>query len=544
IKKTTFYEFDLADKKCKVDVEVFRKILSIFPRVPNEDFIVPPSEESLINFHYELGYKRSNNQAGKVGILWGMFHGKNVDFAKLIWKHFQYQIDYKQSKLKRQEIMPYLRFTKISINYFLSLHKSIPKGLSSRLNTIKDDGVIQRLKFVNKGEDFQEYGRAIPNTMLTDEIKQSEAYKAFIAYFIGAMPPKKTRGKRSQGKKQTVTLKKKSFISADDNIIPKPDATLELGKSINKTEVEIAEEKRHLHETHERLVTAKPTSVDESDGEPANRPIGRKRPSEQLAADMKKATKASKEALRLQQQIGDSSEGDEDDSHQSDDEYMNEDKITWLSTDEEEKGNEDDDDEDDDISIDIEETDNERTNSENGDQAMTDADKNVAEKLEEEKGDEEEEQDIDDQAQKDQVEIDIVGHLSLCHRRRSLRFNDQALAIHYVQIQQEIPLVLSTPLLDVLVLVIPPQATTTTPTPLTTPLPTPPITITTQPVASLLPAIETPDAPVPLSEALTAVLQRVLTLEKGVKKLKQVDHSIVIFKLIISQVPPAVNEFL
>nr|GEX69102.1 hypothetical protein [Tanacetum cinerariifolium] len=55
INKTTSYEFDLADKKCKVDVELFRKILDICPRVPNEDFIVPSSEESLINFLYELG---------------------------------------------------------------------------------------------------------------------------------------------------------------------------------------------------------------------------------------------------------------------------------------------------------------------------------------------------------------------------------------------------------------------------------------------------------------------------------------------------------
>ncbi|GKC26622.1 hypothetical protein Tco_1033916 [Tanacetum coccineum] len=55
IKKTTSYEFDLADKKCKVDVELFRKIHSICLRVPNEYFIVLPSEESLINFLYELG---------------------------------------------------------------------------------------------------------------------------------------------------------------------------------------------------------------------------------------------------------------------------------------------------------------------------------------------------------------------------------------------------------------------------------------------------------------------------------------------------------
>ncbi|GKC14353.1 hypothetical protein Tco_1011135 [Tanacetum coccineum] len=147
---------------------------------------------------------------------------------------------------------------------------------------------------------------------------------------------------------------------------------------------------------------------------------------EQLAADIKKAIKASKEAFRLQQQTGDSSEGagitpevldeltgkfttsskgagivlegSKDDSHQSDDEQVNEGHITWLSTDEEEKGNDDDDEDDDDRS--------------------------------------------------------------------------------------------------------------------------------------------------PPSEALTTVLQRVLTLEKDVKELKQVDHSAVIFNSIRSQVPPVVNEFL
>ncbi|GJU75037.1 hypothetical protein Tco_1266442 [Tanacetum coccineum] len=48
VKKSSFYEFDLDDKKCRVDVEPFRKIFGISQRVPNEDFNVPPSEESMI----------------------------------------------------------------------------------------------------------------------------------------------------------------------------------------------------------------------------------------------------------------------------------------------------------------------------------------------------------------------------------------------------------------------------------------------------------------------------------------------------------------
>ncbi|GJX19884.1 hypothetical protein Tco_0222561 [Tanacetum coccineum] len=323
--------------------------------------------------------------------------------------------------------------------------------------------------------------------MLTEEIKRSETYKTFLGLSIGLIPLKKTR------------------------------------------EAEIVEEEIRLHETYERLVTTKSTGVDksdESDGELANRPTGRRRPygitfrytssvskkkslgrsqklkgiqvmteEEQLAADTKKAIKASKEALKLQQRIKDSSEGAgitpkvpdeltsktlsegdsivpevpdegkgssatkayteinwvlEGDSYQSDEKDMNVDDMTWLSTDEEEKAKGDGDEEYDERRIDIEETDDERTDSENGDQAMTDAEKNVAEKVEEEKGDEEEERADDDQAQEDQAKDDIVGTL---------------------------------------------------------------VTI-------------------------------VSTLEKDVKELKQINHSAVTVEAIKSQVPPTVNEFL
>ncbi|GJS71294.1 hypothetical protein Tco_0704135 [Tanacetum coccineum] len=311
IKNSTPYEFDLAD------VKVLRKILDICLRVQGEEFVETPSEESLLTFLIELGYKGQ-------------------------------------------------------LNKLLSI----------------------------TGKDFQEYGQAIPYTMLTEEIKRLETYQTFLAMSTGLIPPKKTR-----------------------------DVALELGKLISKMEADIAEEARRVHETHEHLVIENPTGVDESDesnGEPANRPTRRRRPYGVTFRDTssvsKKKSLERKEAFRIQQLTGDSSEGDgitpevlevligktssegvEDDSYQSDEEDVNVDDITWLSTDEEEKAKGD----DDDRSIDIEETDDERTDSENGDQAMTDAEKNVAEKVEEEKGDEEEERADDDQAQEDQVEDDI-----------------------------------------------------------------------------------------------------------------------------------------
>ncbi|GKE01654.1 hypothetical protein Tco_1389637, partial [Tanacetum coccineum] len=97
--------------------------------------------------------------------------------------------------------MPFPRFTKIIINHFLNQYKSLSNLKYQHYHTIKDDGIVSRLKFVRIGKDYHEYGLPIPKTMLTKGIKQSESYQMFIKYSTGQIPPKKSRGKGSQGKK-------------------------------------------------------------------------------------------------------------------------------------------------------------------------------------------------------------------------------------------------------------------------------------------------------------------------------------------------------
>ncbi|GJU40636.1 hypothetical protein Tco_1193593 [Tanacetum coccineum] len=57
VKGTNSYEFYLANKKCVVDAEVFRKILNIFPRVQGEDFTEVPNDETTLSYLINLGYK-------------------------------------------------------------------------------------------------------------------------------------------------------------------------------------------------------------------------------------------------------------------------------------------------------------------------------------------------------------------------------------------------------------------------------------------------------------------------------------------------------
>ncbi|GJY53514.1 retrovirus-related pol polyprotein from transposon TNT 1-94 [Tanacetum coccineum] len=272
--------------------EIFMMILDIYPRVEGVDFTDVPDDDTTLAFLIKLGYKASNDKLRKsrIDILWVMFYRENVDYLELIWEDLAFQVDHRKEKRSRRENMPFPQFTKIIINHFPEQHKSLSNLKYQHYHTIKDDGIVSRLKFVRIGEDDQEYGLAIPEVMINDAIKQSESYQMFTSIPLVRFPPKKSRGKGSQRKKtaddsqETVDVfeeskpepklikrktasrrvaKKKVIISVDDNIISDdPDAALKLGKSMSLTEAEEAEVARKVHATHARIVTksiTKPT---------------------------------------------------------------------------------------------------------------------------------------------------------------------------------------------------------------------------------------------------------------------------------------------
>ncbi|GKC04061.1 hypothetical protein Tco_0995671 [Tanacetum coccineum] len=57
IKNSSSYKFKLDKKKCTIDVKVFRDILKICPRLPNQEFDAPPSDEEIVTFIKELRHK-------------------------------------------------------------------------------------------------------------------------------------------------------------------------------------------------------------------------------------------------------------------------------------------------------------------------------------------------------------------------------------------------------------------------------------------------------------------------------------------------------
>ncbi|GJW59624.1 hypothetical protein Tco_0108959 [Tanacetum coccineum] len=67
IKNKSSYKFKMDKKKCTIDVEVFRDILQICPRLPNQEFDALPSDEEVVSFNKELGHKRDIKSVTDVG---------------------------------------------------------------------------------------------------------------------------------------------------------------------------------------------------------------------------------------------------------------------------------------------------------------------------------------------------------------------------------------------------------------------------------------------------------------------------------------------
>ncbi|GJY16851.1 retrovirus-related pol polyprotein from transposon TNT 1-94 [Tanacetum coccineum] len=235
-----------SNKKCTVNAEVFRTILDIYPRVEGVDFTDIPDDDTALTFLIDLGYKGPLNRHTN------MF----VDHMHQPWR------------------------TLAAI-----INKCLSGKIASndKLRKSRIDILWGMLKFARIGEDYQEYGLPIPDVMLTDAIKRSVSYQKFIKYSTNQIPPKKSKGKGSKGKKtgdesqETIDVseeykpepkpakkktsskrrvKKKLTLSADDNIIyDDPDDALDLAKSISQTEAEEAEATRKVHATHARIVT-------------------------------------------------------------------------------------------------------------------------------------------------------------------------------------------------------------------------------------------------------------------------------------------------
>nr|GEY58965.1 retrovirus-related Pol polyprotein from transposon TNT 1-94 [Tanacetum cinerariifolium] len=209
--------FKTDTKKHIVDLESFREMLHISPRVPGQSFAELPFEEEIMEFLRFLGHSAQiktltdvnvnklyqpwrsftavinkcltgkstgfdSLRLSQAQILWGLYHRRHVDYAFLIWEDLVYQVEHKNQK--KSNAMYYPQFTKVIIHYFMTKKPSIPRRNKVNWHYVRDD------------------------------ILNTKAYKEYYAYATGEVAPK-----------PKASARKKKGSSASSTTPPTPIAT-------------------------------------------------------------------------------------------------------------------------------------------------------------------------------------------------------------------------------------------------------------------------------------------------------------------------------
>ncbi|GKB77655.1 hypothetical protein Tco_0944550 [Tanacetum coccineum] len=200
------YQFKIDKKRLSVDMEVFREIHQICPRLMIKNIMKPPSsqQENLLLHQGTWTTLHPINKClsgkitsldeiclSKAQILCGMYYKKNIDFVALLWEDFAFQIDNRDAK--KQEKMYHPGFIKAIIHHFLSKGKSISMRNRMFMHTAHDDCILGTMRFVFKDKDTQVNGVLIPTVMTTLKIRDSPAYQTYLAFATEATTPKSKR---------------------------------------------------------------------------------------------------------------------------------------------------------------------------------------------------------------------------------------------------------------------------------------------------------------------------------------------------------------
>nr|GEY06743.1 hypothetical protein [Tanacetum cinerariifolium] len=132
--------FKMDNKKHILNLESFRDMLRIYPRVHGQTFDEPLFEEEILAFIHFLGH--------------------NAAIRTLTDEHFVYQVKHKNIKKSNEMYYPW------------------------------DDHMFSTIKLVSRHQNTQLFGALLPIELTNEEIRSSNAYKEYYAIATGAAPPK------------------------------------------------------------------------------------------------------------------------------------------------------------------------------------------------------------------------------------------------------------------------------------------------------------------------------------------------------------------
>ncbi|GJS45700.1 hypothetical protein Tco_0595821 [Tanacetum coccineum] len=193
--------FKLNGKSHAANVDNFRDMLKICPKLPCQKFEEPPFKEEILPLIRDLGHTGDIKVLSDVNINhmhqpWGslgMYYNKHIDYVYILWEDFMFQVENKDSN--KNNDMFYPRFTKVIVDYFIAKDPSISRRNKMFWHTARDDSMFTIIRVISKHQDIQIYGANLPQHLTNQAMLESEAYKTYHAYATGekTLKPKKKK---------------------------------------------------------------------------------------------------------------------------------------------------------------------------------------------------------------------------------------------------------------------------------------------------------------------------------------------------------------
>nr|GFA83431.1 hypothetical protein [Tanacetum cinerariifolium] len=214
-----YIRFKIDTRKSVLDLDAFREMLHISPRIPNQPFADLPTEEEILDFLRFLGHSHDIRYLTDV----------NVNKLYQPWRSFASVINKcltGKSSGKRSNEMNYPRFTKVIIDYFMTRKPFISRRNRINWHYVRDDALFSTIKVVSRHQTTQQYGVILPIELTIDEIRNSKAYKEYYACPMGEATPKpKASAKKKEGYSASFTTPHTPIPTTTVNSTPRLSAT-------------------------------------------------------------------------------------------------------------------------------------------------------------------------------------------------------------------------------------------------------------------------------------------------------------------------------
>nr|GFA45732.1 hypothetical protein [Tanacetum cinerariifolium] len=181
-------QFKMDNKKHIMNLESFREMLHICPRIPSQSFAELPFEEEILDFIRFLGHSASIRTLTYVNI--NKLYQPWRSFTAIINKCLTGKSSVEHKNYKKSNDMYYPRFTKVIIHHFMSKDPSIPRRNKVNWHYVRDDFMFSTIKLVSRQQNTQQFGALLPIELTNEEIRNSKAYKEYYANTTGEAAPK------------------------------------------------------------------------------------------------------------------------------------------------------------------------------------------------------------------------------------------------------------------------------------------------------------------------------------------------------------------